>query len=113
MTVALPRRSEAFELTAVVLPSEGDTLSETVWRFLHDEPTRGIMAMGFAWLLLVRFIEIGQPAQIRLSWLDDASLGRILLAAGVGGWLTFHWGVAEWKRFCRAAQKQASGTRPR
>ena len=90
-----------FEVAALRLDQPGDTLSEHVWAFLHDEPERGVLAMGLVWLLLIRLVEIGQPQQITLEWLGDANLGRLLLALGIGGWLTLHWAVAEWRKVRR------------
>lgn len=98
-----------FELSAAKLEQVGDTLSEAVWALLHDEPERGVLAMGFAWLLLIRLVEIGQPGQLSVAWLGGANLGRLLLALGVGGWLTLHWAVAEWKKVKRDASHGQQG----
>ena len=87
-----------FEITALIRDEKGDTLSEVVSVLLQKKPEHGVLAMGFAWLLLIRLVEIGQPVQISLAWLGSANFGRLLLAIGIGSWLTLHWAAAGWRK---------------
>lgn len=82
--------------TAFIDKCLGDTFSEQVWSFMHSEVARAGMALGIIFLLIVRIIELGEARQTEI--LGGLDLGRVVLAAGFGVWVIYHFIDREVKR---------------
>ena len=68
------------EALAIADKDKGDTLSEHIWKFQEAGWARSILVGGITLWIVFRFTTLG----------TGPSVGRYLLAAGLGGWLLFH-----------------------